>query len=155
MYTFFFVSCGPIGYFIFNFKEYYVGEYILQFINGVDEGAAMYLFGYCWVYYSGWDLGFDPFGIGIRGPWIVFYPMFIALLYQNFEILYEILTWKKTYNMPVIMPKFLTHLAFYLYFYFLLIYLDYFSPNGLIYDPLDGGRAVLYILCFGTAVMVL
>lgn len=81
--------------------------------------------------------------------------MILALLYQNIEILYDILTWKKPFNMPVVWPKFLSHLGIYVYFYFLLAYLNYYSPNGLPYDPQDGGWAILYILCFGTAIVVL
>lgn len=99
----------------------------------------MYFFGFCWVFCHGWDLGFDPFRLGIRGTWFLFYPMILALLYQNIEILYDILTWKKPFNMPVVWPKFLSHLGIYVYFYFLLAYLNYYSPNGLPYDPQDGG----------------
>lgn len=129
MYPFFYVSLGCIGYFFFNFKEYYVGEYYLQIINGVSEGSVLYFLGYSWVFLSGWDLGFDTFGVGIRGTWLLFYPMFLSLLYQNVEILYDIITWKKTFNMPVVWPKFLSHLLSFLYFYGLLTYLNYFSPN--------------------------
>lgn len=81
--------------------------------------------------------------------------MFLSLLYQNIEILYDILTWKKPVNMPVVWPKFISHLALYIYFYGLLTYLNYFSPNELPFNPNDGGWAILYILCFGTAVIVL
>lgn len=101
MYPFFFTSLGTIGYFIFNLKEYYVGEYYLQIINGVTEGSVLYFSGYTAVYIYGWDLGFDTFGLGIRGTWVLFYPMFLALIYQNVEVLYDILHWKKPFNMIV------------------------------------------------------
>jgi len=95
------VSCGTVGYFFFNLKEYYVGEYYLQIINGVTEGSVLYFASYFLVFWCGYEIGFDTFGIGIRGVWVIFYPMIIGLVYQNIEVIYDILHWKKPLNMPI------------------------------------------------------
>lgn len=43
----------------------------------------------------------------------------------------------------------------YIYLAILCGFLTIYSPNNVALDSSDGGRALLYILCFGTAVMVL
>lgn len=49
------LSLGCVGYFMFNIKEYYVGEYFLQPINPIDEGSVVYFFGYLLVSFVGYE----------------------------------------------------------------------------------------------------
>lgn len=95
MYPFFYAGLGSIAYYLFNLKEYYVGEYYLQIVNAVDEGSFIYIGTYLYAYFSGWEEGLKPFLFGQRGLWALFYPITIAQTYQLLEIVYEILTWKQ------------------------------------------------------------
>jgi ethanolaminephosphotransferase len=56
---------GCAGYFMFNIKEYYVGEYFLQPINPIDEGSVVYFLGYLYVAYFGWEHCQEP----VIGDW--------------------------------------------------------------------------------------
>ena len=47
----------------------------------------------------------------------------------NMEVVYEILNWKKELNMELNMKKFVTQLIGYLYFFGLMSFLNYYSPN--------------------------
>ncbi len=49
----------------------------------------------------------------------------------------------------------MTHLAGLIYFIGITIYLQYAGPNQFLYQPDDGGRALMYVLAFGTALVVL
>ena len=44
--TFSCLLVGTFGYYIFNLKEYYVGEYYIPIVNSVDEGSIFIHFGY-------------------------------------------------------------------------------------------------------------
>lgn len=61
----------------------------------------------------------------------------------------------KEYEMPFSLRNLLKNLFGFFYFFGLTFTLVLISPNQLTHDPSDGGRANLYILCFGTAIVVL
>lgn len=61
----------------------------------------------------------------------------------------------KNYEMPYSGRKFSVMMLVGIYFMSLTTYLQWASPNNYAYDPENGGRALLYILAFGTAILVL
>ena len=73
---------------------------------------------------------------------------------QDVNIIIEIVQ-SKTHEAEYKPGRFFYHVALYIYLMVLCGILTIYSPNGVAYDNSDGGRALLYILMFGTAVMVL
>ena len=61
----------------------------------------------------------------------------------------------KTYEVKYRAKKFAYHVFMYCYLTFITTSLTIWSPNDVALDNSDGGRALIYILCFGTALMVL
>ena len=152
--NFFFITLGPVGYFMFNLKEYYMGEYYLQFINPISEGSLLGLALVLYWGYCGWEYVAQPWMYGYTFTQI--YWMFIILtqIYQNVEILVEIL-WSKKYEMPFTMPKFLIDFLSFVLFFILCTFLAFVSPNDYVNDKIDGGRGILYIMIFGNSYIVL
>lgn len=100
-----FLSLGPTGYFMYNIKEYYMGEYYLPLINPVSEGSIVEFFFSLFCAYLGWEVMSRPylFGLGIGEIYAVM--MITTQIYQNLEMLIEILTAKK-YEIPLKRSKF-------------------------------------------------
>jgi ethanolaminephosphotransferase len=67
------VALGCTGYFLFNLKEYYVGEYFLQIVNGIDEGSLIYFGGYIGCWYFGYEAMILPVIGSYRMPWLLLY----------------------------------------------------------------------------------
>lgn len=79
-------------------------------------------------------------------------PSSLILFWQDYEVLREIVTFsKRTYSNMKVASEFL----WYGYFVALTFGLQLLSPNDLLHDPSNGGRAAIYILCFGTKILVL
>ena len=79
-------------------------------------------------------------------------PASMILFYQDYEVLKEILSLKKAGFSP---KKVVSEVLWYCYFVGLTFALQLLSPNDLLHDTHDGGRAAIYILCFGTKILVL
>jgi len=108
----------------------------------------------CSVAYKGWKWTMQPIAKGLRlAHWLSIVTTFFTHL-QNIEMAIDIIR-SKTYEMPYSLGKFAYIMGIGIYFTSLTTYLQYVSPNQLAFDPLDGGRAMLYILMFGTAILVL
>ena len=93
--TFAFVCLSPTGYFMYNFKEYYMGEYYLPIINPISEGSLLEFFFsmYCASY--AWEDLMQPvmYGYNIGQLYSLFFVVF--QIYQNIEMFVEIWTAKK------------------------------------------------------------
>ena len=68
---------GTTGYFVFNLKEYYIGEYFLQEINAIDEGSLVYFCFYMFAAFTGWESLTEPWFFGFRPYAILFYPTLV------------------------------------------------------------------------------
>jgi len=64
--TFAFVSLGPTGYFMYNLKEYYMGEYYLPVINPVSEGSIVGFIVMILCSYFGWEAVKKPYAYGLN-----------------------------------------------------------------------------------------
>ena len=68
---------GTTGYFVFNLKEYYVGEYFLQEINAIDEGSLVYFLFYLYAAFTGWESLTEPAWLGFEPYKWLFYPTLV------------------------------------------------------------------------------
>ena len=93
--TMVFAILAPTGYFMYNIKEYYLGEYYLPFINPVSEGSLLEfsLNIYCATF--DWKEFGSPILFGLNRGQLYATFFIIFQIYQNLEILVEILTSKK------------------------------------------------------------
>lgn len=114
----------------------------------------LYFFGYCWSAFKGWAWSYSPLAYGFRLSHFLAIGSHVTTHLQNVEMAFDVVR-SKTYEMPYSGKEFLFNLAVGVYFTGLTTYLQWASPNQLAYDPTDGGRAMLYILMFGTAILVL
>ncbi len=73
-YSFITICMGTTGYYVFNLKEYYIGEYFLQEINAIDEGSAVYFLVYVYAFYHGWEGMQEDTFLGIRPSLLIFFP---------------------------------------------------------------------------------
>lgn len=152
--TFFYVSFGCIGYFMFNLKEYYMGEYYLQVINPISEGSVVGLMIVLYWGYIGWEAVQVPWAFGYSFTQLFWLFIIVSQIYQNLEMLVEIIMAKK-YEMPFKMTKFIADFSSFMIFYILCVLLAFYSPNDYVNDKIDGGRGILYIMIFGNSYIVL
>ena len=75
-------------------------------------------------------------------------------MWQNIEMTWDILK-SKTYEVAFESSEFWGLMSGYMMFVVLTTYLQWAGPNQLVRDPSDGGRAMMYVLAFGTALVVL
>lgn len=86
-----FIACGPTGYFMYNLKEYYMGEYYLPFINPVSEGSLLSFCVLFFCYYFGWQACQSEYAYGMSVPQLYCLFIVITQIYQNIEMLFEII----------------------------------------------------------------
>lgn len=86
---------GTTGYFVFNLKEYYTGEYFLQEINAIDEGSLLFFCFYMFAAFVGWESLQEPWLLGLKPFAFIFYPTLVQQIVQNFNIVVEIMTSKE------------------------------------------------------------
>lgn len=116
--TFMFISSAPNAFFLYNIKEYYLGEYLLPAFNSISEGSVI-LFGILsYASYNGWEQVSAPFILNLPICHIFAYLIFFNQTIDNFRMIYEILTADK-YEMPFKAKTFF--LQFFIYFYFLVL----------------------------------
>lgn len=111
-FNFVFLSLAPIGYFMYNIKEYYLGEYYLPFFNPISEGSLIEFVVCCLIGFYGWEAVKSPIAYGYSACQL--YSVFFILFqfYQNIEIFIEIVTSKK-YEMPFKISSFLMNFSSY------------------------------------------
>lgn len=100
---------APTGYFMYNIKEYYLGEYRLPFINPISEGSIFELFVNIYCATVDWEELGSPTWYGKSRPFYFVSLLIIFQIYQNLEIQYEILTaedYKRTFKMKKFMSQF-------------------------------------------------
>lgn len=61
------VLIGTTGYFMYNIREYYIGEYFLPLINPISEGSIIYFTLYCVAEWLGYASMSTPLIWGLRG----------------------------------------------------------------------------------------
>jgi ethanolaminephosphotransferase len=152
--TFAFICLSPTGYFTYNLKEYYMGEYYLPWINPVSEGSLLDFFVVLLCAYLGWETIQKPTSLGIRITELYIGVIVIHQIYQNIEMTIEILTAKK-YDRPMKVGKFLVDFSS----FYLLLTLGFISaiisPNDVVHDFDQGGRCILYVIMFGSSYLTI
>lgn len=110
--NFLFVSLAPIGYFLYNIREYYLGEYYLPFINPISEGSLLEFVVCCLISFYGWEAVKTPilFEYTALHYFSIFFIVFQT--YQNFEIIVKIIT-SKNYEMKYSLNSFLVNFSSY------------------------------------------
>lgn len=111
--TFLFVACGPTGYFMYNLKEFYMGEYYLPIINPISEGCLVGFGMVMYCAYVGWKDLPQPVFYGLGVCEIFACIICITQVYQNIEMIVEILRAKK-YEIPCTKSDFIIKLSSYL-----------------------------------------
>jgi len=116
--TFFFITLGPTGYFMYNIKEFYMGEYYLPIVNPISEGSILGFVIVCLCAWAGWESIQQPALFGM--PYTHLYAAFIIVtqVYQNAEMFVEVIRAKK-YEMPFTILKYLKDCSSYLVLYLL------------------------------------
>lgn len=149
-----FVSLAPTGYFMYNIKEYYMGEYYLPVFNPVSEGSLIEFSFNMLFAYLGWEAMSEPFVFGLKFGecYAVFFLIF--QIYQNVEMLIEILTAKK-YEIPLEKSKFFIQFSSFFIILILCFLLAMISPNDMVHDKVDSGRCIGYIVMFASSYLVL
>jgi hypothetical protein len=145
---------SPTGYFMYNIKEYYMGEYYLPFINPVSEGAILEFFVNAYFALHTWEELGEPVLYGFTRGHVYVSFFIIFQIYQNIEMFIEIITAKK-YARPMIKSKFYKQFSSYFVLVILCLILAFVSPNDIVYNPTDGPRSICYIIIFGSAYIVL
>lgn len=148
------VTLGPTGYFMYNLKEYYMGEYYLPIINPVSEGSLLsFTVGFL-CFWFGWERIQQEYAYGLTALQIYSLFMVISQVYQNIEMMIEIVN-AKTYEMKFDMLNYFINLSSYFLVLGLSIVIIIISPNDLMHDETEGGRCIMYILLFGNSYLVL
>ncbi|CAI2369731.1 unnamed protein product [Moneuplotes crassus] len=152
--TFVFAILAPTGYFMYNIKEFYMGEYYLPIINPVSEGSLLEFFfsAYCASFH--WEEWSKPiiFGLNRGQAYAAFFVIF--QIYQNIEMMFEIINAKK-YERKFENKKFYIQFSSYFLLVALCIVATFVSPNDIIHHPIEGGRSIIYIIIFGSSYLVL
>lgn len=146
--TFSFLALAPTGYFMYNMKEYYMGEYFLPIINPVSEGSMIDLIFVIYCYCIGWEELQKPVFYDMNVGQCFAGTMVIFQIYQNIEMFIEILTAEK-YEKPMQVPKFLIQFSSYWLCVILCVTLSFF------YDYERVERPLLYMLIFSSSYLVL
>eukprot|EP00344_Euplotes_crassus_P007991 CAMPEP_0196994822 /NCGR_PEP_ID=MMETSP1380-20130617/1057_1 /TAXON_ID=5936 /ORGANISM="Euplotes crassus, Strain CT5" /LENGTH=266 /DNA_ID=CAMNT_0042410305 /DNA_START=20 /DNA_END=820 /DNA_ORIENTATION=+ len=93
--TFIFSILSPTGYFMYNIKEYYMGEYYLPVINPVSEGSLIEFFFSVYCASFPWNEWGQPIIYGLNRGQIYAALFIIFQIYQNIEMFFEILNAKE------------------------------------------------------------
>ena len=89
--TYVFITMSPSGYFVFNFKEYYLGEYVLPSFNSISEGSIIGFIFMVYTSYLGWEKVASPVFYGFSS-YEIFASFIITLqTLQNIQMIFEIL----------------------------------------------------------------
>lgn len=151
---FIFISLAPTAYFMFNLKEYYLGEYYLPVVNAISEGSILELSFGVFCAYQGWEELSKPSCFGLKIGVLYAILLCVFQIYQNFEVLFEIIRGKK-YEIHYSKSKFAIQFSSFFIILLLVVLLTIVSPNQYIYDRVECGRAYGYIIMFASSFLVM
>lgn len=146
--TFAFLCLAPTGYFMYNMKEYYMGEYFLPIINPVSEASIIDLIFVFYCFFTGWQELQKPVFYDLNVGQCFAGTIVIFQIYQNIEMFIEILTAQK-YEKPMRVPKFLVQFSSYWLCLILCVTLSF------LYDYERVERPLVYMVVFSSSYLVL